>query len=269
VFAIALSAVSRHFRETAIGWLASPVGTLAIVTVFAFAMSLGPDISAHGRLVARTNVYSLFYDFVPGFDGLRVPARYAMIVAFGLAALAGHAAATIARRRHGTAIVLVATLGAVGEAWAAPISLNVNSTDYRQPGLLPLPDTLPGIEETPAVYRFVASLPSSSALIELPFGEVAFETRYMFYSTRHWRPLVNGYSGGGPDEYGLLAERFKEILARPDAAWKAVLDSHATHIIVHEGSYAGDRGPLISQWAVAHGAAELGAFGSDRIFAVP
>jgi hypothetical protein len=48
-----------------------------------------------------------------------------------------------------------------------------------------------------------------------------------------------------------------------------VLDSHASHIIVHEGSYAGDRGRLISEWAVAHGAEELGAFGSDRIFAVP
>ena len=64
----------------------------------------------------------------------------------------------------------------------------------------------------PAVYRFVAQLPASSALIELPFGEVAFETRYMFYSTTHWRPLVNGYSGGAPDQYGLWAERLKDAL---------------------------------------------------------
>ena len=69
--------------------MASPVGTLTLVTGLAFAMSLGPQIYAHGRLVEERNVYSLFYDFVPGFDGLRVPARFAMVVVLGLAALAG------------------------------------------------------------------------------------------------------------------------------------------------------------------------------------
>ncbi len=97
---------------------------------------------------------------------------------------------------------------------------------------------------------------------------MAFETRYMFYSTFHWRRLVNGYSGGGPDEYGLWAERFKEILAEPEQAWHAVLETRATHIVVHEGSYAEGRGRLISAWAAAHGAREVGAFDSDRVFAV-
>jgi hypothetical protein len=269
VLAIALLALSRRSREIAVRWVASPVGTLSIVTAFAFVMSLGPEIFAGGRLVEDANVYSLFYDFVPGFDGLRVPARYAMIVALGLAALAGHGAASIASRRHGALVVALATVFMIAESWAAPISLNVNSTEYKQPGLVPLPDTLSVATETPAVYRFVSSLPASSALIELPFGEVAFETRYMYYSTRHWRRLVNGYSGGGPDDYGLWTERFKEIVSRPDLAWQAVLDSHASHIIVHEGSYAGGRGRLISDWAVAHGAQEIGTFDSDRIFAVP
>jgi hypothetical protein len=118
------------------------------------------------------------------------------------------------------------------------------------------------------VYRFVATLAPSSALIELPFGEIAFETRYMFYSTVHWRRLVNGYSGGAPDDYGLWAERFKDILIRPDSAWQSVVDSRATHVVVHEGSYEGDRGPRISTWAAEHGAREVAAFGSDRVFRV-
>ena len=104
----------------------------------------------------------------------------------------------------------------VAESWAVPIEVNVNSIDYKQHDLMPLPDTLPTAADLPAVYRFVERLPASSVLIELPFGEVAFETRYMFYSTFHWRRLVNGYSGGGPGEYGLWAERFKEILAEPE-----------------------------------------------------
>jgi hypothetical protein len=119
------------------------------------------------------------------------------------------------------------------------------------------------------VYRFVNLLPASSVLLELPFGEIAFETRYMYYSTSHWRPLVNGYSGGAPDEYGLWAERIKDLDQRPDAAWQAVLSSQATHLVVHEASYTGDGGRLVSEWARAQGAQELGVFGTDRVFTVP
>jgi hypothetical protein len=265
---LALLVASPRSRDIARLCVGSPVGVLVLLTGLAFVMSLGPQIFARGRLVEEKNLYALFYDFVPGFDGLRVPARFGMIVALGLAALAGCGAAPIARRRYGTVALTVAALAIVAEAWAVPIPVNVNSTDYRQRGLVALPDTLPTAADLPAVYNFVKTLPPASALIELPFGEVAFETRYMYYSTFHWRRLVNGYSGGGPDEYGLSVDRFKEILSEPDVAWQSVLDSRATHVIVHEGSYADDRGRLISAWAAARGAQEVGAFGGDRIFAI-
>lgn len=267
-FGVALAIVSPRAREIARRWVATPAATLTLITLFAFAMSLGPQVTARGRVVAEANVYSPFYAFVPGYDGVRVPARFAMIVALGLAALAGCGAAPIARRRHGAAALAVLGTIIIAESWAAPIAVNVNSTDYKQSGLLPLPGTLPTAADLPAVYRFVALLPPSSALIELPFGEIAFETRYMYASTFHWRALVNGYSGGAPDDYGLWAERLKEIHLQPDAAWQAVVESRATHLIVHEGSYAADRGRQISAWAAAHGAREVGAFDSDRIFAV-
>jgi hypothetical protein len=232
-------------------------------------MSLGPEIQARGRPVEAANLYSLFYRFMPGFDGLRAPARFGMIVALGLAALAGYGAAGVVRRRYGRLVVALATVFMVVESWAVPIPVNANSTEYKQSGLIPLPATLSVAADTPPVYRFVSTLPASTALLELPFGEIAFETRYMFYSTVHWRRLVNGYSGGSPDDYGLWADRLREIGTRPDAAWRAVVDSHATHLIVHEGSYAGDRGRLISQWAAAHGAREMGSFGADHVFEVP
>jgi hypothetical protein len=106
-------------------------------------------------------------------------------------------------------------------------------------------------------------------LLELPIGEVAFETRYMFYSTSHWRALVNGYSGGAPVEYGLWTEQLNGAIEAPDAAWLAVTASRATHIVVHEGSYTGDQGSRISDFVRAHGGRELAVFDSDRVFAVP
>jgi hypothetical protein len=267
--AIALLIVSPRSRSIARRVVTSPVGALALMTVFAFAMSLGPQINAHGRLIEERNLYSLFYDFVPGFDGLRVPARFAMVVALGLAALAGCGVAAMSRGPRRSAVTASAIIIMLAESWAVPIPLNVNSIEYKQSGLAPLPDRLPVAADLPAVYRFIAGLPASSALVELPFGEVAFETRYMFYSTFHWRRLVNGYSGGGPDRYGLWAERLKEILSDPEGAWQAVLETGATHLVVHEGSYTGQQGQLISAWARAHQARELGTFGTDRIFAIP
>jgi hypothetical protein len=264
----ALLAASPGSRGRAYRWVASPVGTLTMMTTLAFAMSLGPQIVAGGRLVEERSLYALFYDYVPGFDGLRVPARSAMVVVLGLAALAGCGAAPIARRRGGSVVIAAMAGVMIAESWAAPIQINVNSTEYKQHDLMPLPDRLPGANELPAVYRFVERLPASSALVELPFGEVAFEVRYMYYSTFHWRRLVNGYSGGGPEAYGLHAERLKEILTEPEQAWQAILATRATHVLVHEGSYADGRGRLISAWALAHGAHEVGTFDSDRIFAV-
>jgi hypothetical protein len=266
---IVMLATSAGARATARGWLASPAAMLALVTVFAFAMSLGPEIRARGKLIARWNIYSPFHDFVPGFDGLRVPARFAMIVALGLAGLAGHGATAIARRRHGTTAVALFTALAVIESWAVPLPLNENSADYKQSGLAPLSGMLALGSATPAVYRFAAQLPASSVLLELPIGEVAFETRYMFYSTSHWRALVNGYSGGAPVEYGLWTEQLSGAIEVPDAAWQAVLASRATHVVVHEGSYTGDQGSRISDFVRAHGGRELAVFGSDRVFVVP
>jgi hypothetical protein len=260
--------ISERARVTARGWFGSPVGCFALVSVFAFAMSLGPRIDSYGRTISAWNVYAAFYDFVPGFDGLRVPARFAMIVALGLATLAGFGAALFERRRHGVAWLALSALFIVAESWAVPIPVNVNSTDYEQGGLAALPGTVTRESGDPLVYRFLTGLPPASAVIELPFGEVAFETRYMFYSTLHWRRLVNGYSGGAPAQYGLWAERFKDVLDQPQPAWQAVIESRATHIVVHEGSYLEERGHQISEWVRAHGGRELAVFGSDRVFSV-
>src|SRR6201999_228968 len=142
-------------------------------------------------------------------------ARAGMVVVCGLTALAGFGLAMRRRQLNRTAVIAIA-VAILAEGWAAPIGLNENSIDYKQPGLVALPATLPAEAELPPIYRFVAQLPPTSALIELPFGEVAFETRYMYYSTFHWRRLVNGYSGGAPAEYGLRVERIKDLLVEPE-----------------------------------------------------
>jgi hypothetical protein len=260
-----IAAVSGPVRAALTAWLRTPAACFLLVTLFAIAMSFGPDIRAKGRTVAAASAYALFYDYVPGYDGLRVPAREAMIGALGLAALAG-LGASIAERRLGPRVTLVAGALIVLEAIAVPIPINQSSTEYADAALAPLPATIAIGAELPPVYRFAAQLPPSAVLIELPLGEPAFDIRYMFYSTSHWKRLVNGYSGGAPIEYEFLTESLKDTITRPERAWKALADSAATHVVLHEAFYRSDRGARLREWLGANGAREVAAFGSDRVF---
>jgi hypothetical protein len=230
-------------------------------------MSFGPDIHAKGRVVSTTNLYAAFYTVVPGFDGVRVPARFGMIVTLGLAALAALGVAAIDRHHRGRVSAIAGALILL-EAIAIPIPINQNATDYTQAGLAPLPASVAIGSAAPEVYRFVATLPSSTVLMELPLGEPAFDVRYMFYSTLHWKPLVNGYSGGAPQEYEMLTESLKDLATRPDRAWQAIADSTATHAVVHEASYTNGGGSRLSGWLRARGATEVATFGTDRVFAL-
>jgi hypothetical protein len=266
VATIVLLAASARARATMRAWLQSPAGIFSLITLFAAAMSLGPEIHAKGRTIADTSLYAAFYHYAPGYDGVRVPARFAMIVTLGLAALAALGAAALGRRRS---IVALAGTLIVVESTAIPIPMNENSTMYGQPGLAPLPPRVEIGDATPAVYRFIAQLPDDSVILEVPLGEPAFDIRYMFYSTVHWKRLVNGYSGGAPLGYEFLTESLKDVGTRPDRAWDAVVASTATHAVVHEGSFLGERGRHFGDWFRERGATEVALFGTDRVFALP
>jgi len=264
---VALLGASTRAREALRTWVASPAGIFSIVTLFAAAMSLGPEIHARGRTIADTSIYAAFYHYVPGYDGVRVPARFAMIVTLGLAALAALGAAALERRSRRFLVVLAAVLILV-EAAAMPIPINENSTKYAQTDLAPLPPRIAMGDSAPPVYRYVAELPDDAIILELPLGEPAFDIRYMFYSTGHWKRLVNGYSGGAPLAYEFLTEALKDVGTRPDRAWDEVVNSSASHAVVHEGAFTGERGRRFGDWLREHGAEQVAVFGTDRVFAL-
>jgi len=265
--AVLLCGASPRTRAAARAWLTTPAGFFSIAALFAVAMSFGPDIHARGRTVASGNVYTLFYAFVPGFDGLRVPARFAMITSLAFAALAALAIAGIRRRRRLAAVAASALI--VCEAIAVPIPINQNSTEYRQRNLAPLPPLVATGQDAPAIYDALARLPPAAVVLELPLGEPAFDVRYMFYSTRHWRRLVNGYSGGAPESYEALTNAIVDSAAQPDRAWREIAASTATHVVVHENAYASAEGRRLSDWLRARGAQEIATFDGDRLFALP
>ena len=260
---------SRAVRAATRRWFEQPAAILSLIAASAMVLSLGTRITAKGRVVLETAPYALLYRFVPGFDALRVPSRFAMLVAFCLAALVAIGIATVVDERRRWRLAVVAGALIAIEFVAAPFPINGNSTVYARADLAPLPATVDAGTDAPPVYRFIPSLPANAAILELPLGEPALDIRYMFYSTLHWKPLVNGYSGGEPPDYELLDTSLQDVATRPDRAWQALLESKATHIVVHEALYAGDGGARISNWIRARGARETATFGRDKVFALP
>ncbi|HEV3216574.1 MAG TPA: hypothetical protein VGZ27_12665 [Vicinamibacterales bacterium] len=262
----ALLATSPRARSFAAHFAGSVTGIAVLLALLTFLLSLGPQITIMGRTLSGTAPYAFFFWHVPGFDGLRVPARYGMLVMMFLSIAAGSGAFDLQRRfRHGALTVVSIGFFAVAESFAAPIVVNgtVPVDDYETP-----PSRVFTGEQVPAVYKFLGTLPADTIVAEFPLGEWAYELRYVFYSTVHWHPLINGYSGTFPLSYSLRAFMLRQPEDRPDDAWDSLVASGATHAVVHETYYKDGRGKAVSQWLSGHGARLAAEFDGDKVYIV-
>ena len=228
-----LLALSPPARRRAAAFARSR-GFFAAALVAALWLSLGPAPQVLGRPLDLASPYRFLWDHVPGFEGLRVPARFAMIATLMLAVLGGYGAAAIARRRGGRIVLGVLAAAFLYEAGAAPFIINGMSPvrGFNTPEARLFPGS-----RAPAIYKTVAQLPPGSVLAEFPIGQTDFDLRAMFYSTVHWRPLVNGYSGFFPLHYGRATFALSEIPRHPDVSLDTLRELGATHVIVHEAAY--------------------------------
>lgn len=161
--------VARRRRH---GEIVAIYGGLALLGFWA---SFGPS----------AGLYTALYEIVPLFAWLRAPARFGLIVAFGLAVLAGTAVSTFTQRfkRPGVAAAVLALVAAA----ELIVPSNLREMDGFEP-----------------VYGMLAALPRGP-VIETPFyyieGMFPLHAKYMLNSTTHWMPLVNGYSDYIPPDF--------------------------------------------------------------------
>jgi hypothetical protein len=173
-------------------------GVLAIVAALAAlflarryprAVTLGilwTIIGVLGSIGLNFYFHQFLFDAVPGFRGIRVPARWAEIAYIGLAMLIAAVTAFVARRQRWIASAIPILF--LVELHAAPIRW------FRAP------------IETPEVYRWL-STQNVRAVVELPIDIAGSDYLYSFYATAHHKNLVNGASGAVPPQY----ERFSEM----------------------------------------------------------
>ena len=242
-----------------------PEAILLLVVIAGWWLSLGPAPRVMGRPLELWSPYRFLYEFVPGFDGVRAPARLAMIVTLGLSMLAGLAVAHLERVRAGTAGALVACVVFLVETSLPPLRINGVSAAvvYATPEARVVRPA-----RAPAVYSAVANAPADAVLLEMPIGELNYDVRAVYYSAVHWRRLVNGYSGFFPPHYDELLSVLSTVARGDERAWPVLQRLGVTHVIVHEAAYLDDEGVRFAEWLRRHGAVEVFRDGRDTLFAL-
>lgn len=152
-------------------------GRLAALAVLAALLAMGSHVTLPAGLPSP---WELLYHGVPGFSAQRVPWRYGLLLGFAVSALAGLGLDALlsrlsvrARAPLGWIAVLVAALETVA------------------------PQPLAPVPPVPPIYAELAARPTGPTL-EIPMilspNPVPYpEAMRLYYSTTHWRPLVNGY----------------------------------------------------------------------------
>lgn len=201
---------------------------LAGVALVSVLLGFGPRI---GFTVNETNIgpYALLHAVVPGFDGIRSPARLGMFAMVAVAALSAPALATlratIRRPRLRYALTVSAFTLLIAEMWAAPITLA---------------DPSEGIDDHSDVIAWLRAHPDG-AVLELPMSqgdstaELEVEVQAMRRALRHGHPIVNGYSGYFPEPFRQICWAVGEDLAGRGRRYMDALG--VRYVLVHNHDY--------------------------------
>jgi hypothetical protein len=163
-----------------------------------------------GSLGLHSPFGRFLFESIPPFNGIRVPARWAMIAYLGISMLASLGAFALARRKWTFAVVLTLLFL---ELRAAPIRWYL------------------GTGETPPVYTWLAQQKFQGAVVELPIDQNN-AYRAMFFSHVHRRPLINGVSGFKPPLQAVLEEEWSRTPI-PPSFFERLARRGATVFIAH------------------------------------
>jgi len=212
------------------GWSNSRrrVATLITIAIAGVVLSFGP----------ATFVYRTAYAVVFPLQGLRVPARFAFLLLFSIALLAGFGVAALERRARSAAarfaIGAACVVGVTAEAWHGPVP------------------TVP-FKGIPSIYAVLDAEPRPALLVEAPFwpsDTVFMNGEYVLNATGHRTPIMNGYSGITPDLYRKRAFWFWFF---PEQwAIDAMRKEGATHVMVHLEQFANEADSVKAALAKQH-----------------
>ena len=183
------------------------------------------------------------YDWIawlPGYAGLRVPARFFMLSTLCLAAAGGIAVASLGGSRRRT-IAIAAAISALAfvDGWIGPMPLGAPPRPFGTP------------------------LVAGAHVIELPVDDDNVNVSAMYRETLHGLPVVNGYAGYVPPHMAVIAW----ALGRRDPSILTELRrGHPLYVVV-------ENHPQAPEWTAfmdAQGEAQMiGINGAGRLYLMP
>lgn len=202
-------------------------------------MTFGPPVDPHS-IENAWRAYA-WIAWLPGFSGLRVPARFFMLTTLCLSIAGGLAVAALGARfpRYGVAIGTAVSLGLLADGWIEAMPV-------------PLP---PG--------RFAAALDKNAVVLELPVTEEAVNIAALYRSMLHRAPLVNGYGGYTPPHVRVIGW---SLFRHDGSVLTELRRGHPLYVVVAPG-------PEAPEWtAFMDGqpdATMLGVSGAGRVYEMP
>jgi len=209
---VALVPITSQFRRA--------TAMFALVVCIALWFCIGPPMS----------IWPWVY-WLPGFNFIRVPSRFAIVALLGLSVLAGISFDRLAIRfwpQNRIAALIIVTILCTAEFAAIPLPV----TPYRV--------------EYPAIDRWLATQPKPFAIAEVPVGRSErYHSTYMLHSMAHWQRTVHGYSGF----FHTVHDRLYPLLRSfPDLDSLTVLrELNVDYVVVHSNGYRPDEWPDVEK----------------------
>jgi hypothetical protein len=209
-------------------------GAALVPPTTATAVAYGLSLVVAGDMALGTNgiAFPLAREHLSILRALRAPARFAILVQLALGVLASLGLARAAARwpRLGSTLI-------VGSACLVMVEYANGPMQVQR-----LPN------KAPPLYAWLATQPKLVTL-EMPVPEPhalpLYDPFYMYASTWHWQPLVNGYSGHYSARYIALLKALRSL---PDPeATDALTEAGVQRVVLHRDLFPPKRYvPLVS-----------------------
>lgn len=173
-------------------------------------------------------LWALFYEFVPGFSGIRAIGRYSIFFLLSASVIIALGLRTffVNYLKNDKKKILT-------------VSFFILLFLFIEFGFTPPKKYVPVIGH-PRVYDWVQKQNNANIYLELPLGlnylENNWDAIYEYYSIFHFKKIVNGYSGYAPKAYEDLNQRLRHFDFQP-ADILAAQQYGATHLIFHFDYY--------------------------------
>ena len=217
-----------------------------VLTLTGFALSLGPVI--HVASLDLPGPF-LLLRALPGGALLRTPSRLGVLALLGLGLLAALGWARLtAGKRLSAALVVAAGAVVTLEAWPVDLAGLVRPFPRAPAGVEWLRSAAPGV------------------VLELPWDTPGQSALYLYWSTRHWQRMVNGFGSFDPPGSigaGLMGRRWPSPYAAAQFRKRGI-----RYVVVHvEWVDPGPRARVLDT-ELPDGVRLEADFGTERVYAI-